>query len=199
MNLAITVGRLRCRGFVLLPGGGRISGLLLVISLYQTKASSGLSTADEEDGGRGSRPLVRSAEHPSRLLKILHDFYCTASPLTSACRVWFDRKLSWIGRLFNMHPRFLSCSGADPRWGLGSLWLLWNPSPMGRLLWTARGSGFIHWWLHCWKISSHIGASGCQSQGKRSQVEEVKVPSLPEALWRNANKWNLRPWNHDLV
>lgn len=31
------------------------------------------------------------------------------------------------------------------------------------------------------------------------EVKGVKVPSLLEAYWRNANKLNLEQWGHDLI
>ena len=36
--------------------------------------------------------------------------------------------LIWTGRQRNIDHQSVSCSGANPTWRLGSLWLLWNPS-----------------------------------------------------------------------
>ena len=44
-----------------------------------------------------------------------------------------------------------------------------------------------------------IGAFRCQTQGSRSHVKEVKVPSLLEAYRRNVSTRNPQQWGHDLV
>lgn len=45
----------------------------------------------------------------------------------------------------------------------------------------------------------YIGTFGCQAQGSRSQVKEVKVPSLLEAYWKNASKSQPQQWDHDFI
>lgn len=159
---------------VLLPRGGLIWELVSVILLHQPKASSRPSVEQKTLVLQWTQLYslwgfqsfcgiyIALFSLPPHLVEIDFDWEARQHRPPVPLLLWCKsgRKVLFLATVVKSQP---------------------HVSLFGFLHLTGIWSGFTHWWYVPFL---------CQTWGNRSQVEELKMPSLLEAHWRNASKLN---------